>query len=90
MTKRPLPRDDDEIDRTLSGRLISALGSLFFSLPLCALVGILFRGMVPMPFWLWPIGLLAFLGFIFPKAFPEIIAGLLKLIFDIANSWKFW
>jgi hypothetical protein len=90
MTKRPLHNNDHEIDRTIGGRLISAAGSLFFSVPLCLIVGVAVGGLIPMYFWVWPIGFLAVLGFFAPKFFPDFVAGLFKVIVKIADWSRFW
>jgi hypothetical protein len=84
MKKRQRSNNND-IYQTLENRLISAFGSIFFSLPLCGLSWILNKGTISIPFSLYLIGLLALLGFISPKLIPDIFTWTLKFVLWLLN-----
>jgi hypothetical protein len=87
MSKRPRPKNY-EIDQELADRLIAAFASLFFSLPFCAILAILSVDAVPLNFWIWPIILLATLGFVAPRLLPHAISWIAQSISCIMSWWQ--
>jgi hypothetical protein len=93
MKKRQMPSKNDSY-QTLENRLISAFGSIFFSLPVCGLYWILSRGLIPISLSLSIIGILALIGFISPRLIPDLFAWaltfilwLLTVVYDFVRFW---
>jgi hypothetical protein len=81
-------RDRTDEELTLTGRAMAALGSIFISVPVLGLLWLLLNyllGALSVHVMVWSIAGITVFTFLFPRAAPDLFAGLIDALFKLGR-----